>query len=103
MFYHAVLMNLSNANPEFLSRVDSYVARIRAELPYVRDYHFGPNRASRAAQFGWAVVASFDDERGHERYQLSEVHQQMKAFMGPHIADIVVCDIESPAAERRHG
>lgn len=103
MFYHAVLMNLSGVNAAFLSRVDEYAFRIRAELPYVRDYHFGRNVASRAGQYDWIVIATFDGESDHERYQVSEVHQQMKAFMTPHIAEIVVCDIESPAQERRHG
>lgn len=103
MFYHAVLMNLSDANADFLSRVDQYAARVRAELPYVRDYHFGRNVASRAGRYDWIVIATFDSERDHERYQVSDVHQQMKAFMGPHIAGIVVCDIESPAQERSDG
>jgi hypothetical protein len=103
MFYHAVLMNLSNTSAEFLSQVDEFAARVRTELPYVRDYHFGRNVASRAGQFGWAVIAAFDTEEDHERYQVSGVHQQMKAFMGPHIADVVVCDVETPAAGGRHG
>jgi len=103
VFYHAVLMNLNDADADFLSRVDQYATRVRAELPFVRDYHFGRNVASRAGQYGWIVIATFDDERDHERYQVSDVHQQMKAFMAPHIAEIVACDIESPARERHHG
>lgn len=103
MFYHAVLMDLSDAHDDFLSRVDEYAARVRAELPFVRDYHFGRNVASRAGGYGWIVIAAFDDERDHQRYQVSDVHQQMKAFMAPHIAGIVVCDIESPARVRHHG
>jgi hypothetical protein len=103
MFYHAVLMNLSNTSAEFLSQVDKFAVRVRAELPYVRDYHFGRNVASRAGQFGWTVIAAFDTEADHERYQVSAVHQQMKAFMGPHIAEIVVCDVDTPTAENRDG
>lgn len=103
MFYHAVLMNLEDASAEFLARVEDFAARVRAELPYVRDYHFGPNLASRAGPYRWTVIATFDDEEAHERYQVSPVHQEMKAYMGPRIAQIVVCDVESSAAGSRHG
>jgi len=102
MFYHAVLMELSDTSTEFLAQVDAYAGRVRAELAYVRDYHFGPNLASRAGPYRWVVMATFDTEEDHERYQVSEVHTQMKAFMGPHIAGIVVCDVETPEMENRH-
>ncbi len=101
MFFHAVLMELSDTSPEFIAQVDSYTDRVRAELPYVRNYHFGPNVASRAGQYRWVVIATFDTEADHERYQVSEVHTQMKRFMGPHIADIVVCDVDTSEMENR--
>ncbi|MDE2612044.1 MAG: Dabb family protein [Burkholderiales bacterium] len=97
MFHHTVLMNLRDADAPFVAGTEAFAARVRAELPYVRDYHFGRNVASRAAQFGWVVIATFDDARDHERYQVSPVHQQMKAFMAPHIAEVVACDVELPA------
>lgn len=103
MFYHAVLMKLEEADAEFLARVEQYAERVRAELPWVRDYRFGPNLASRAGEYKWTVIATFDSEEDHERYQISPVHQEMKAFMAPRIAQIVVCDVETPAKGAQHG
>lgn len=93
MFYHIVMMQLQGADDACLARVREYAARIRAELPYVRAYHFGKNVASRAQQFEWAIVSVFDNSADHDRYQISAVHQEMKAFMAQHIVDIVVCDL----------
>ncbi len=95
MFHHIVLMRLDNVDQTFLARVRGYEQRIRAELPFVRSYHFGSNRASRSQGLTWAVVSVFDTASDHDRYQASDVHQEMKAFMSPHIADIVACDFDS--------
>lgn len=100
MFYHVVLMRLENVDEAFLARINSYGKRIRAELPFVRAYHFGKNSASRAKDFEWAIVSVFDNGNDHDRYQESSVHQEMKQFMGPHIADIVVCDFDSEDERR---
>lgn len=102
MFYHAVLMKLSSADPGFLSRAAEYERRIRSELAYVRDYRFGRNVASRAGGFDWAVVAAFDNSEDHDRYQVSDVHQEMKAYMAQYITDLVVCDIDSAAEATGH-
>lgn len=102
MFYHAVLLHMRDVDDQFLARVKHYAARIRSELPYVRDYHFGPNQASRAAQYDWVVMATFDDEAAHELYQVSPVHQEMKAFMEPYFIDIVVADIETANGKMHH-
>jgi hypothetical protein len=95
MFYHVVLMRLSGVDDAFLARVRDYEERIRRELPYVRDYQFGRNVAARAKGYEWTVIGSFENSTDHDRYQISPVHQEMKAFMGPHITDIVVCDFDS--------
>lgn len=92
MFHHVVLMRLRDPDGAFHQQVNAFVERIRRELPYVRSYHYGRNVASRAQGFDWAVLASFDSSADHDRYQVSPVHQEMKAFMSPRIADIVVCD-----------
>lgn len=92
MFYHVVMMQFQNADKAFFDRVRDYSKRVRDELAYVRAYHFGKNVASRAQGFEWAVVSVFDNAGDHDRYQISPVHQEMKAFMTPYIADIVVCD-----------
>ena len=98
MFYHVVLMRLTDAGEAFLAHVRHYEDRVRRELPYVRDYRFGRNEASRANGYDWTVIATFDSAADHDRYQISAVHQEMKAFMTPHIADIVVCDYGAPGA-----
>lgn len=103
MFFHAVLMRLVDADAAFVARVEAYAARVRAELPCVRDYHFGPNLASRAGEYPWLVVATFDSEEDHERYQVSQVHQEMKAFMAPRIVQIVVGDIDTANPALRRG
>jgi hypothetical protein len=92
MFYHVVLMRLIDADDAFLAWVSDYGEWVRRELPYVRDYHFGRNAALRAKGYGWTVIGTFENSADHDRYQASPVHQEMKAFMMPHIADIVVCD-----------
>ncbi len=99
MFHHVVLMELKDADARFLARVRDYETRIRRELPYVRSYHFGRNAAARAKAFAWVVVATFDSAADHDRYQVSPAHQEMKAFMTPHIADIVVCDFDGSAGD----
>lgn len=103
MFYHAVLMQLTGTDAAFLARVAEFEQRIANELPYVRNYFFGPNLASRAKQFKWTVIGTFDSAADHERYQISSVHQQMKDFMAPHIADLVVCDVDTDAPGQARG
>ena len=97
MFHHIVLMRLSGIDAAFHRQVAVYVARIHAELPYVRGYAFVPNRADRAAGYDWAVLSSFDTEEDHDRYQGSAVHREMKAYMASFIEAMVVCDAETRA------
>jgi len=92
MFYHVVMMRLKDPDRAFHDRVNAFAERVRRELEYVRAYHYGRNVAGRAQNFDWAVIAAFDSSADHDRYQGSPVHQEMKAFMSPRIADIVVCD-----------
>lgn len=94
MFYHVVLLNLKGLDPTSLASLHGFASRMRDELPFVQEFYFGVNKASRAAQYGWTVIATFDDEKDHECYQVSDVHQQMKAFLTPFIEDIVVADVE---------
>ncbi|HMO45932.1 MAG TPA: Dabb family protein [Rubrivivax sp.] len=95
MFFHTVLMRLADPDAAFVARVEAYAARVRAELPYVRTYHFGSNLASRSSEYRWLVVAAFDRAEDHERYQLSRVHQEMKAFMAPRIEQLVAGDADT--------
>lgn len=95
MFFHIVMMQLADADDAFLARVRYYEERIRGELPYVRDYRFGRNVAARAKGFAWTVIGIFDSSADHDRYQVSALHQEMKAFMSPHITNIAVCDFDA--------
>jgi hypothetical protein len=58
------------------------------------------NSARNAAPCGkgydWTVIGMFDNSADRDRYQISPVHREMKAFMVPHLADIVVCDFGAP-------
>jgi Stress responsive A/B Barrel Domain len=95
MFFDVVMMRLAGADEACLARIRHYAERVRRELPYVRDYHFGRNIASRGKELTWSVIGIFDSSADHDRYQASALHQEMKAFMTPHIADIVVCDCDA--------
>lgn len=86
------MMKLTGLDREFLDRVQHYVARVRAEVPSVRHYGFGRNLAGRGKGFDWVVVGVFDSSADHDAYQVAPVHIEMRDFMTPHIADMVVCD-----------
>ncbi len=88
MFYHIVMMRFQDADRAFHDRVHGYGERIKREL----------NEASRAKGFDCAIIARFDSSADHDRYQVSDVHQEMKAFMMPRIADLVVCDSDTAGA-----
>lgn len=95
MFVHAVMMRLSDEiDADFHRKVEDYVQRVRTELPYVRGYYYGPNIASRSNGLTWAVIGTFDTSADHDRYQVSDVHQEMKGFMSPFISEILACDME---------
>ncbi len=93
MFHHIVLMRIAGADAEFHSRVEAYAERIRRELPYVRSYTYGPNRADRSGGYDWAVLSTFETSDDHDRYQVSELHQEMRAYMTPFIEALIACDV----------
>src|SRR5690606_3107459 len=95
MFYHTVLMELSDVDETFLAKVEHYADRIRRELPYVRDYRFAKNCAARAQGYDWVVIGVFDTGSDHDAYQISPAHQEMKAHMKPLIARLIACDFDS--------
>lgn len=92
MFHHIVMLRLSGIDEEFISRVDEYVVQLRAELPFVRSYAFVRNQARRALGYDWTVISSFASSEDHDRYQISDIHQKIQAFMEPHIEALIVCD-----------
>lgn len=93
MYMHIVLMEfISDAGPEFFSRVQAYAERIRQECAGVRSYHLGANEAARADGYTHAVASVFTDAAAHDAYQVSPVHVEMKTYMGPFIRRLVVFD-----------
>lgn len=97
MFHHVVLMRFSEAADDaFHARVESYCRRVREECAGVRDYFIAPNQSDRNDGLTHAVVLVCDDAAAHEAYQVSPAHREMKAYMTPFIARIVVFDGVSP-------
>ena len=95
MFHHVVLMQFTaEANQDFLDKVEAFSEQIRKSARNLRGYVFKPNLASRSGGLNWGIVGSFASSADHDAYQVSPVHQQMKVFMTPYIARIVVCDID---------
>lgn len=95
MFHHIVLMRMSGTDEAFHREVDRFVARIRSELPNVLGYSYGPNLADRSGGYDRAILSSFATAEDHDRYQASDVHQEMKAFMAPRIEALIACDFQS--------
>jgi hypothetical protein len=87
----------AEANAEFFEKEEDYAKRVRAECADVITYAVTQNVASRSDGLTHAVVASFRSSRAHDDYQVSPAHVEMKAFMAPYIARIVVLDTEVPA------
>ena len=95
MFHQVVLMQFTAAaNQDFRDKVEAFCEQIRKSARNLRGYVFKPNLASRSDGLNWAVVGSFATSADHDTYQVSPVHQRMKAFMTPYISRIVVCDID---------
>lgn len=95
MFHHVVLMQFTpEADQTFLDKVEGFSEQIRKSARNLHRYAFKPNVASRSDGLDWAVVGSFVSSADHDVYQASPVHQEMKAFMSPYIARIVVCDVD---------
>ena len=94
MFHHIVLMRLSDdVDDRFHARVGAYVEAIRETSPKPLRYVYRRNLATRSGGFGWAIVSAFLSSADHDAYQVSPLHQEMKAFMTPYIAELVACDL----------
>lgn len=95
MFHHLVLMQFTaEADQAFFDRVEAYAEQIRNSAQNLHRYVFRPNLASRSDGLDWGILGSFASSADHDVYQVSPLHQQMKAYMTPYIARIVVCDID---------
>ena len=97
MFYHIVMMRLgAAADAAFHREVEAFCGRFRREAEGVVSYNYGRNLADRAKGYDWAVIGQFASSAAHDAYQVSPLHQEMKAYMMPLIEDLVVCDFETP-------
>lgn len=98
MFYHVVMMRFSaGADAAFHRRVEEFAERVRRECAGLLHYDYGRNVAERGKGYERVVLSVFESSPAHDAYQVSPVHQEMKAFMLPFIEDLVVCDADVPA------
>jgi hypothetical protein len=97
MFYHVVMMKLTkDADDAFHAKVEAFAAEFRKGTKGLVSYDYGRNVADRSKGYDRAVIGAFKSSADHDAYQVSDLHQRMKAFMAPVIADLVVCDFETP-------
>lgn len=97
MFYHVVMLKLTkDADAAFHAKCEAFGAEFRKSAKGLIAYDYGRNLADRSKGYDWAVVAVFETGADHDAYQVSELHQRVKAFMMPMIADLVVCDFQIP-------
>ena len=95
MFHHIVLMSFnSDADAAFFAKAQDYVERVKAECSGVVDYFMRRNIAARSDGLTHGIVGVFKDSIAHDAYQISPVHQEMKAFMTARMARIVVLDTD---------
>lgn len=95
MFHHVVVMEFTaQADQSFFNKVEEFSERIRRAAPNLHRYVFRKNIASRSDGLKYAIIGSFSSRADHDAYQASSLHQEMKAYMTPYIARIVVCDID---------
>lgn len=93
MYLHVVMMAFDDsADAAFFATVRHYGERIRAECEGVLGYTLTENEADRSGGHTHALVSQFVSAAAHDAYQISPVHQEMKAWMGPKIRQIVVFD-----------
>lgn len=95
MFHHIVLMSFTPAaDAAFFVQAQRYVERVKAECPDVLDYFMSANIAARSDGLTHGIVGVFKSSAAHDAYQISPVHQEMKAFMMTRMARIVVLDTD---------
>lgn len=98
MFHHIVLMSFTKeADAAFFAEAQRYVARVKAECEGVVDYFMKANIAARSDGLTHGIVGVFTSSAAHDAYQVSPVHQEMKAFMTARMSRIVVLDTDQGA------
>lgn len=95
MFHHVVLMSFSaQADAAFHARVQSYCRQVRETIANCEHYVYAENQASRSDGLTHAIISRFASSADHDSYQVSPLHQEMKAYMADFIERIVVCDLD---------
>ena len=95
MFHHVVLMKFTPAaDRAFHDRVEEYSEQLRRTTPRLERYVYRPNAASRSDGLTHVILATFSTGADHDAYQVSPLHQEMKAYMSPFIERIVVADLD---------
>jgi hypothetical protein len=98
MFHHIVLMSFDkDADAVFFAKAEVYVERVKVECPGVVDYFMRRNVAARSDGLTHGIVGVFKDRSAHDAYQISPVHQEMKAFMTARMSRIIVLDTDQGA------
>lgn len=93
MFLHIVLLKFNErADAAFHREAQQYAARIRRECTDLVLFHLGDNLADRSQGHGHTLVSGFTNSAAHDRYQGSDVHQNMKRFLGPYTDSMIVHD-----------
>ncbi len=103
MFYHVVLMSFRpECGADFFAKADWYAKRIVAECDGVTSYVMALNLAARSDGLTHGIIGAFASSEAHDAYQISAVHQEMKAFMATGLTRIVVLDVDNagPGASR---
>ena len=95
VFYHIVLMSFTpDCGPDFFKRAEVYVERVKTECNGVVSYLMKENVASRSDGLTHGIIGVFTSSEAHDAYQVSPVHQEMKAFMTTGMSRIVVPDLD---------
>jgi heme-degrading monooxygenase HmoA len=84
----------ADAGDGFHHRLEHYAERMRREMPGLTAFRFVRNQADRSKGYDWALISSFQSSAAHDAYQISPLHQELRAFMQPAVADLLVCDAE---------
>ena len=96
-FYLVVLIRFHEPPaPEFFCQLDDLVRRIKAAVPGLPHYYFGPNASDRGKGYTHVNLSVFDPSADHDAYQAHPLHHEIRALMAPRM-EFVVCDYDAAA------
>jgi len=95
MFHHTVLLSLAPmADSAFFERFVRFEAQVVASCAGVIRYRLLPNDAPSRKSFGHVLVSAFESRAAFVDYDRCALHTEIKAFLGPFVADLVVADAD---------